>query len=84
MTVGLIIMGALLGLFVAGPIAWNLAGLILGEESLAWRIGCLAWGLTFGVLGTLLGTVAAIRAEKRLDPWDARRGFFKRLYRRRV
>ena len=84
MTVGLIISGALLGLFVAGPIAWSLAGLIFGEDTLAWRIGWLAWGLGFAILGTLLGTVAALRAQERLHLEEERRAFYERRNRRRI
>ena len=84
MTVGLIILGALVGIFVAGPVAWNLGGLIFGEDSLAWRVGWLSWGLGFGILGTLLGTAAALRAQKRLHIEEVRMAFYRRRRRRRI
>ena len=62
--IGMVI-GALAGLFVAGPLAWVITSTIFGEGSFANNFGWLGWGAVAGILfATIGGSHASSVAEK--------------------
>ena len=50
--------GALAGLFIAGPLAWVFMAAVLGENNFPARMGWLGWGGICGlVLALLTGSI---------------------------
>lgn len=72
------ILGALAGLFVVGPIVWVFAGAIFGEGSFADRLGWLGFGAIAGLIMAILGGSVAQSAVDKFRLQQSQQEFYDR------